>query len=102
MKALFSLLLLSVDVNPTTATDLCLLPLGNSITQGNSAHDSWRYPLWKRLVDSGSFASISTAGSLTTHHGGSRAHASYRNLNFPSRHEGHWAWTADRILANLP
>ena len=35
----------------------CLLPLGDSITQGNYANGmgrtAYRYPLWKRLVDDG-------------------------------------------------
>ena len=32
-------------------TGLCILPLGNSITQADTSHDSYRYPLWKKLID---------------------------------------------------
>ena len=39
--------------NSTSAQQqtLCLLPLGDSISQGNAKHESWHAPLWRRLID---------------------------------------------------
>merc|ERR1719277_2740148 len=80
----------------------CLLTLGDSITQADAYHASWRYPLWKAMVDEG--MNYSWVGSMTEHAGGkpsSRLHRDYRGLRFPTRHEGHGSWTIDDILHNV-
>jgi len=81
--------------------DLCLLPLGDSITQGGAPYASWRYPLWKRLRDAEPNLRIGFAGSMTNYHPGdlcSHRALKYKGEDFPWRHEGHWAWRADEIL----
>jgi len=85
----------------TAAADsgtLCLLPLGDSITQAYKGYKSWRYQLWKRLVDAevealfvGSM--VNPQGQWTQDH-----YDPYRGRTFPPNHEGHWGWRADEIL----
>lgn len=88
------------------AANLCLLPIGDSLTQADKAGKSYRYPLWTRLVDKQkggeSIATIDFAGSMVNHWlepiGTVHPQTSYRNEVFPGRHEGHWGWRADEIL----
>jgi hypothetical protein len=56
-------------------------PLGDSITQADSEHRSYRYELWKHLVEAGLDFDLvgsvigTTDGSLGTTHDGLRRHA---------------------------
>ncbi|MBA4057163.1 MAG: cellulose-binding protein, partial [Marivirga sp.] len=74
------------------------MPLGNSITQANNTHLSYRYRLWEKLneVD----FDFDFVGSQNTHEGGGTP--SYPNSSFDRDHEGHWGWYADQLLSSLP
>ena len=84
----------SVEVEP-----LKLMPIGDSITQGWSDRYSYRYPLWKKLIDAG--ASVDFVGSLDQNYKGSPEWPVYRGLAFDSDHEGHWGWRVDEILLEI-
>lgn len=71
-----------------------IMPLGDSITQSDTGHNSYRRPLWQMLENtaySGDFV-----GSLTEHFGGPPP-----TPDFDTDHEGHWGWRADQVLANI-
>ena len=72
-----------------------ILPLGDSITQGNTSNNSYRRPLWQTLNAAG--YSVDFVGSLTNNNGGPPP-----NPDFDLDHEGHWGWRADALLASLP
>lgn len=77
-----------------------ILPLGDSITQAEADRASYRYPLWKMLIDAG--LEVDFVGSLRTHHGGPSSgpppQPDYRGRAFDRDHEGHFGWTADEII----
>jgi lysophospholipase L1-like esterase len=70
------------------------MPLGDSITQGNTERDSYRRALYRRLQERG--ARVDFVGSLRDNHLGPPP-----NPDFDLDHEGHWGWTADEILAEI-
>ena len=70
------------------------MPLGDSITQGNADHSSYRRGLWKRLRQAG--YSVNFVGSTQQQFGGSLLPA-----DFDRDHEGHWGWQVDEILPQL-
>ncbi|GEO04909.1 hypothetical protein AAE02nite_25730 [Adhaeribacter aerolatus] len=72
------------------------MTLGNSITQSNSSYKSYRYPLWKKLVDAR--MSFDLVGSMRGHHLGNPAWPTHNGLSFDQDHEGHWGWRADEIV----
>ncbi len=78
-----------------------ILPLGDSITQGNGRQgnggpkDSYRRLLWQTLQAEG--CAVDFIGSHTTHFKGPPP-----NTDFDNDHEGHWGWTADEILNGKP
>jgi lysophospholipase L1-like esterase len=69
-----------------------VMPLGDSITQGNDETNSYRRPLWKRLA-AGRFDFV---GSQRENHLGPPP-----NPDFDLDHEGHWGWRADQVLAEV-
>ncbi|MBN2526922.1 MAG: cellulose-binding protein [Deltaproteobacteria bacterium] len=73
------------------------MPLGDSITQSNNTHKSYRYPLFEKLTAAG--REFDFIGSLKENFGGS---PSYPNPAFDQDHEGHWGWRVDQILNDLP
>lgn len=89
----------SVTVYPGESP-IRILPLGNSITQSNNTHYSYRYNLWKKLIDGGHHFDF--VGSLNSNFGGNPDWPLYQGKNFDQDHEGHWGWRADQILQNLP
>jgi acyl-CoA thioesterase-1 len=70
------------------------MPLGNSITQADSEHDSYRRFLWQALTSSG--YAVDFVGSQRSHHRGAAPHD-----DFDWDHEGHWGWRADEILERI-
>ncbi len=80
----------------TALPRLCILPLGDSITQSNNTHLSYRYPLWEALVDAN--YEFDFIGSLNTNYSGS---PTYPNQDFDRDHEGHWGWRVDEINAQI-
>ncbi len=72
--------------------------LGNSITQGNNDYASYRFELWKMLVEAGTdFAFV---GSHNTNYGGQSPAfgTQLQGQTFTNYNEGHWGWSADQIL----
>jgi lysophospholipase L1-like esterase len=71
-----------------------IMPLGDSITQGNTQTNSYRRPLWRLLEAAG--AKVDFVGSETSNNGGPPP-----NPDFDLDHEGHWGWRADQVLAMI-
>ena len=71
-----------------------IMPLGDSITQGNTALASYRRPLWFKLQ--GATFKSNFVGSTRTNHNGPNPHQ-----DFDLDHEGHWGWTAYEVASNL-
>ncbi len=72
-----------------------IMPLGDSITQADSQHPGYRYPLWKLLKDGG--YDFDFVGSMKDNHRGENP-----VQTFDTDHEGHWGWSADQILNGFP
>ncbi|NND06415.1 MAG: T9SS type A sorting domain-containing protein [Saprospiraceae bacterium] len=78
-----------------------ILPLGNSITQGEGSsiandgttHNTWRLKLWQRLKDTMGY-NIDFIGTLNQAY----PCEDFTDMKFDWDHEGHWAWTIDEIL----
>lgn len=74
-----------------------IMPLGASRVQGLTPwFESYRYPLWKSLVDAGwdfdFIGSEKETGSFPA----------YKGVAFDRDHQGHIGWTSGQILDNLP
>jgi len=86
------------------AAPVRIVCLGDSITQSDYAHYSYRYGLWKKLIDSG--ASFDLVGSMTHNWNNSTTPPSpqdpvwptYGGLSFDQDHDGHWGYRVDQIL----
>jgi lysophospholipase L1-like esterase len=76
-----------------------IAPYGNSITQAAGDHQSYRYPLWKKLIDAN--ISFDFVGSMNTNFGGNPLRADYKGKKFDQDHEGHWGWRADELLRDM-
>lgn len=70
------------------------MPLGDSITQGDSEHDTYRRPLWKSLEADG--FGVDFVGSTRNNHRGPPPRD-----DFDRDHEGHWGWRVDEILERI-
>jgi GDSL-like Lipase/Acylhydrolase family len=85
--------------------DITVLPLGDSITSGNSKHMTYRYPLWVKFIDSGFNVDgiyFDFVGWQNSNHDGNRVWPDHRGRSFDHDHEGHPGWRAEQILAVLP
>jgi len=71
-----------------------IMPLGDSITEAFSPHDSYRYWLWNALKSDG--YKVDFVGSMHGVFDGPP-----KDTNFDQDHEGHVGWTADQVLAHL-
>jgi lysophospholipase L1-like esterase len=75
-----------------------IMPLGDSITQGANTQNSYRRPLWHKLVAAGyrpDFVGSQTLNyPLTTDTPGTEP----PNPDFDLNHEGHAGWRADQIV----
>lgn len=113
MKRLILLALMLCFAVPARAEEpaaLRIVCLGDSITQGRGDHSgggatwtptfSYRYPLWKLLVDAGVKADF--VGSLQAGFEGSPDWADYQGHPFDRDHEGHWGWTTVDVATKLP
>lgn len=77
-----------------------ILPLGDSITCASKYKLSYRYPLWKQLVDAGK--QVEFIGSqFYKGNGGRIGWETYKDLPFTPANEGHSGWRADQILNGL-
>ncbi len=99
----------NVTVNVSPAEPWKIVAIGDSITQSNLDHPSYRYRLWKKLIDGGySFDLIGsqhvnsnqTAGTQTLS-GPQVGQDDYKGKTFDPDHEGYWGATAGEVLVNL-
>lgn len=72
-----------------------IMPLGDSITQGDYARESYRRPLWHLLKRAG--FRVDFVGSMRRNY-----IAGPFQRDFDLDHEGHWGWTIDEVLEHLP
>ena len=104
MKPLLKIILATVLYLPISShadsQKIKILPLGDSITCASKYKESYRYPLWKHLVDAGK--QVEFIGSQTQKGNGGRVWDTYKNLHFPAANEGHSGWRTDQILDGLP
>lgn len=86
--------------NTSEKQQLKLLCLGDSITQSGFFYPSYRYFLWKNLVDQG--FSFDFVGSIDHRFMQMRNKRhwpkQYKSSQFDSDHEGHWGWRCEQIL----
>ncbi len=88
--------LIPAQVKAETPT-LKILTLGDSITQAESTRASFRYPLWKKLIDAD--LKFDLVGSMKKQFGpGVPPHPDYRGKKFDPDHEGHFAWRTEEFL----
>src|SRR4051812_39308740 len=89
----------AVTVEPLEARTLFaatkIMPLGDSITNAETGHASYRYWLWNDLVDNG-YTNVDFVGSQTGVLNGPPLFP-----DFDQNHEGHWGFRADEILAQI-
>lgn len=71
-------------------------PLGNSITQAEKGHNSYRRPLWHMTQAAG--WNVDFVGSEDKLDGGDTP----PNPDYDQDHEGHWGWTAAELAEDLP
>ncbi len=83
------------DSNPP----IKIMLLGDSITQGDSNHRSYRYFLWQKLLDVQ--ANVDLIGSMRENYNGSPEWPDYRGVEFDRDHEGHWGWRIDELLEKI-
>ena len=67
------------------------MPLGNSVTQADQNHNSYRRPLWRKLQAGG--YPVDFVGSQSSNFNGPPP-----NPDFDLNHEGHWGWRVDELL----
>lgn len=72
-----------------------IMPLGNSITQGDMNHSTYRYHLWNMLNNDG--YDVDYVGTMRRNYNGDNP-----AQDFDLDHEGHWGWRADQILNGIP
>ncbi len=77
-----------------------IVPIGDSITQGNTGHWTYRYPLWKMLIDAG--VDFDLVGSLNYFDNINPAIPPYRGVPFDFDHEGHVFFQSGEIAGPLP
>lgn len=88
------LLLLLFGMPLASRAQVKIMPLGNSITQSNAQHNSYRRALWFKLKNGG--YSVDFVGSQTSNYGGPPL-----NPDFDMDSEGHWGWRADELLGSI-
>ncbi|SMB81370.1 lipolytic protein G-D-S-L family [Hymenobacter roseosalivarius DSM 11622] len=71
-----------------------IMPLGDSITQGNRTYPSYRRPLW-RTLQHGQYE-VNFVGSRMLNKGGLAPH-----LDFDLDHQGQWGWTTAMLLPEI-
>ena len=82
-------------VTPAVAqVPIRIMPLGDSITEAEAGHASYRYWLWHALNGAG--YTVDLVGQSSGVYNGAPLYA-----NFDQDHEGHWGWRADQILAQI-
>lgn len=80
------------EEEPLVSPAIYIMPLGDSITQGEGGHDSYRRELWLMLQEKS--AGVNFVGSMKHNFPGLEP----PNSDFDQDHEGHWGYKADEIL----
>jgi len=80
-------------------SSLSIMLLGDSITQSNSTHYSYRYYLWKKLLDSG--INFDFVGNMTNNNGGNPHWPDYLGQKFDPDHQAYWGLRADQVFDRL-
>ena len=99
-------LVLALCLGLASSRDGCAAPalivnIGDSITQGDKLHNTWRRPLWQSLTNAG--FSVDFVGSTNRNYAGPGNPGVYPpSPDFDLDHEGHWEFTADMLAASLP
>lgn len=89
-----------VSCTPTTRpaqgdeSGVRIMPLGDSITQADHHHNSYRRSLWLKLRQAG--YGVNFVGSMRSHFLGNAPQS-----DFDQDHEGHWGWQVDQVLAQI-
>lgn len=81
-------------LGPEDAVDarlIRIMPIGDSLTEGQTGWNTYRYFLWNMLQDSG--FPVDFVGSREGVLGGGAP-----DPNFDQDHEGHWSWRTDELL----
>lgn len=76
----------------TAGGALRIMPMGDSITEGDTGHNSYRRDLWMQLNGAG--CQVNFVGSHSGVSGGSAP-----NADFDQDNEGHWGWRTDEMSA---
>lgn len=76
-----------------------IMALGDSITQSNATHLSYRYPLWKKLLDSD--VNFDLVGRNNSNLNGNPDWPEYLGKSFDQDHEGYWGHLVAEVLAWL-
>jgi lysophospholipase L1-like esterase len=95
-KLAIPILFLIISPLFSQAEPIRILALGNSITQADQNNFSYRYYLWKKLIDAN--IEFDFVGSLDMNKGGNPAWPTYQGRTFDRDHEGHHGWTVDQLL----
>jgi lysophospholipase L1-like esterase len=80
-----------------------IVPIGDSITQGNTNHLTYRYPLWKMLIDAG--VDFDFVGSHNQYDIGNPNIPNYPTPDgfpFDFDQEGHVFYQTNQLSGNLP
>ena len=95
---IFALLTSSATADSTQT--LKILPLGDSITHAEINRASYRYPLWKQLIDAEiKFDFVGSMDTqLSTYSKGTPPHPDYKSQSFDPDHEGHFGWQINEIV----
>ena len=70
------------------------MPLGDSITQADRDHNSYRRPLWFKLREAK--YEVNFVGSTKSHFLGNAPKS-----DFDQDHEGHWGWRIDEVINRI-
>jgi lysophospholipase L1-like esterase len=102
-----ALLLLSTPGLLLSAEVVRIVCIGDSITQGRKGSEgkmkgptySYRYPLWKKLLDAG--IAVDLVGSQKGGFGGTATYEKHQDRDFDNEHEGYWGWTTQAVSDKL-
>lgn len=94
--AIFSLACIATMSTPLrqSKTPIRIMPIGDSITQADGNHNSYRRQLWFKLRKAG--YNVDFVGSTREHFEGTAP-----LTDFDQDHEGHWGWRTDDVLAQM-
>lgn len=93
---LVALVGLGMGAMPATAKPLQIVLLGDSITASEPGRRSYRYYLWRRLVDEK--LNFDFVGTQHLNDDGLGYWPRYKDLRFDPDHEGHAKWRIDHVV----